>query len=118
MAKVDNYFRGKNEESLNFYQWKINEEKRKEKEQQKKIKRYEKHLNKMNKTVETKKYYLNEVETQIYKLKTNLKSLSSCGKRVKKRKTKLTEGSDDESLMEWKNVMKQISNPEDNQKKA
>lgn len=46
----------------------------------------------MNKTVMTKKDYLNKVESEINKLRTNIKGLSSVSK-LKKKIVKMTEGS-------------------------
>jgi hypothetical protein len=63
MTKVDNFYRYKNEASLQQYRERIKDESRQKKEEQKKIKMFEKELRAMNKTVDLKKRYLNQVET-------------------------------------------------------
>lgn len=91
----------------------MQEENKKKRDEQKRIKRYEKQLKVMNKTVMTKKDYLNKVESEINKLRTNIKGLSSVSK-LKKKIVKMTEGSQDEmSPQSWKKELKKAINPEE-----
>lgn len=114
LLKVDNFYREKNQESLNFYLERIKEEERIKKEEQKKIKRFEKELRIMNKTVSNKKDILNHIQTQIYKLKTNIKTLNSGSKIRRKTLKEDTDGSEvDPKSQDWKKSLKKLMNPED-----
>jgi hypothetical protein len=62
-SRVNNYYRGKNQESVQLYLQKIQEEDRKKREEQRKIKRYEKTLRNMGRTVSVKQQYLEQIET-------------------------------------------------------
>ncbi len=83
-SRVDSFHRERNRESLNHYLEKIRREKAMKRSHARRVQDHEEKLRELSKTVEFKKSYLQEVQNEIFKYRTDLRSIVATPARSRK----------------------------------